>query len=444
MKKKNIYIPIEIFVREINSKILFAFYAALKNYRIFIGTKTGIDKIIDKKIKLKQRSGVYFYKSQILNNVKYKNKVKKAFEKIIVLDEELGSGVSNLKSTFETRIKTLSGIDKFFVIGKKMKKNILNFNPKYKNKIIVSGWLKYDYYKDKNLNIFNKEVAEIKRNYGDFFLFSSNYGALSKEGFKSIIKNDSSILKNKNLNNKKNDYYTFKQSLNDFKYLKYSLFDFLKQNQNLNLIIRPHPSDKLYDDWNVFGCFPNVKIINKYDIVPWIISSKGLIHRGCSTSIDAFFLKKPVFYFLPNRKIADTEKNFTYKISKKIYDFTSIKNSKFDFTYNAGKNFLNEIETKNATYKNIIKELNTIKFSKDESINFNILEQFRNYFIPYLGKLKSSFKRIIFNQKIVRNQKIFKFITKKELKQKISYLNNTNNKIKIKEITKDVFEIEKI
>ena len=49
LKKKHIYIPIEILVREINPKILFSFISALENYRVYIGTKTGIDKILKKK-----------------------------------------------------------------------------------------------------------------------------------------------------------------------------------------------------------------------------------------------------------------------------------------------------------------------------------------------------------------------------------------------------------
>ena len=52
LKKKHIYIPIEILVREINPKILFSFISALNNYRVYIGTKTGIDKIIKKKKKI--------------------------------------------------------------------------------------------------------------------------------------------------------------------------------------------------------------------------------------------------------------------------------------------------------------------------------------------------------------------------------------------------------
>ena len=54
MKKYHIYIPIEIFVREINSKILFTLNAVNKNYRVYLGTKNGIDKVIKKKNKGKE------------------------------------------------------------------------------------------------------------------------------------------------------------------------------------------------------------------------------------------------------------------------------------------------------------------------------------------------------------------------------------------------------
>ena len=47
--KPHIYIPIEIFYREINSRILLATTACLKGYRVYIGTKSGIDQILNNK-----------------------------------------------------------------------------------------------------------------------------------------------------------------------------------------------------------------------------------------------------------------------------------------------------------------------------------------------------------------------------------------------------------
>ena len=134
MKKYHIYIPIEIFVREINSKILFTLNAVNKNYRVYLGTKNGIDKVIKKKIKEKNKSGFYFYKSQIIKNRKYIHEIKNAFEKFIILDEELGVGVSNIKDTLNRRVINVNEIDKFFIIGKIMMENLIRYKPTFKKK----------------------------------------------------------------------------------------------------------------------------------------------------------------------------------------------------------------------------------------------------------------------------------------------------------------------
>ena len=132
----------------------------------------------------------------------------------------------------------------------------------------------------------------------------------------------------------------------------------------------------MYNDWKIFEKFNNVKVINKYDIVPWIIASSGLIHRGCSTAIDAFFLKKPIFFFLPNRKLLKSEKNLIYKISNKIYDFESIYLNKFKNKKNLDLLVNKEIYHKKAASKVILDELEKLNISKEENISFNIFENF--------------------------------------------------------------------
>lgn len=442
MKKKHIYIPIEIYVREINPKIIFATKAALKNFRVYIGSKTGIDKIINKKIKDNYRAGIYFYKSQIISNRNYIEKIKKSCEKFIVLDEELGVGVSNIKPTLNRRGKNLNDIDKFFVIGKKMMKKLIEYDQNFKKISQISGWLKYDIYKNKNLNIFETEIREIKKNYGNFYLFSSNYGALSEKGLRNRIKNNPTLKKFKNSKNKNNDYYTFKQSINDFKYLKKKLFFFIKKNSETKFVIRPHPADQMYNDWKVFEKFKNVKVINKYDIVPWIIASKGLIHRGCTSAIDAFFLKKPIFFFLPNRKLVKSEKNLIYKISNKIHDFESInfknlKKKKFDLLINR------EIYNKNAASNVILNELQKLNITKEENISFNIFENFLNYFIPLCGNIKILLKERLLGSNYIRDTKLPNFINIKTLIKKIKVLNTGKKKLIIKKLTREVFQIEK-
>ena len=63
--KPHIYMPIEIMVRELNSKVFFSFKASNKGYRIYLGTKKGIDRLLEEK-KNNVKSGIYFKTGSII------------------------------------------------------------------------------------------------------------------------------------------------------------------------------------------------------------------------------------------------------------------------------------------------------------------------------------------------------------------------------------------
>ncbi len=324
-----------------------------------------------------------------------------------------------------------------------MMKQLIEYDQNFKEISKISGWLKYDFYNKENLNIFKTEISEIKKNYGNFYLFSSNYGVLSEKGLRKRIQDDPALKKYQNSKNKSNDYYTFKQSINDFKYLKKKLIFFIKENPEIKFVIRPHPADQMYNDWKIFEKFNNVKVINKYDIVPWIIASNGLIHRGCSTAIDAFFLKKPIFFFLPNRKLVKSEKNLIYEISTKIYDFESINLNKSKNKKNLNLLVNKEIYNKKAASKVILSELEKLNITKEENISFNIFENFLNYFIPFCGNIKIFFKKNFLGSNYTYSNKLSYFVNIKTLKKKIEAIHTGKTNLIIKKITREVFQIEK-
>ena len=152
--KPHIYIPIEIFYREINSRILLALLACLKGFRVYIGTKSGIDQILDNKIKLNIKGGIYLYKSQIVSSPEYINKIKKVCDKFVVIDEELSPAVVNYKELLTGRTVNEKEISKFFVIGKNMKNKILKYKKNFSAPIIVSGWPKFDLYRKEYNNFY--------------------------------------------------------------------------------------------------------------------------------------------------------------------------------------------------------------------------------------------------------------------------------------------------
>ena len=61
-----------------------------------------------------------------------------------------------------------------------------------------------------------------------------------------------------------------------------------------------------------------------------------------------------------------------------------------------------------------------------------------------MGKLKLRFKFFFLSEDKLENRKISTFIKKKKLIEKINSINNNKFKINIREISREVFEIEKI
>ena len=430
--KPHLYLPIEILVRELNSKIFLSLKASLKGYRVYIGTKKGIDRILDEKIKTR-RSGIYFYKSQILKNRKYIQKIKKTCESFIVLDEELGTGVYDIKESLKERAVFAEDTEKFFLIGKKMLSNIKKYSPKFYNISKVTGWLKYELYKKKNIKIFKKEATEIKKQYGSFYLFSSNFGTLSDDGLNYKIK-AGKVKKS----NTKNIMY-FKRSIKDFQFIKN---EFNSKSKKINIVIRPHPADAFHSDWyKNINQSRSLKIAFDNDIVPWIIASKGLIHRGCSTSVDAVLLNKPTFYLKSKRKFPTNESTLPSRISHKINslnDILYIKKKKAG--PNIIKNILSKeiynIENNNSAYK-ILEEIEKLKITKELPVKINYYKNMKTYFKFYI----STFIKLFFKNNVLDFKSAGKF-NKKIICDKISLLSK-NNKLLIREVSIDVFEIEK-
>ena len=71
--------------------------------------------------------------------------------------------VANLNFTLNKRAINIEEIDYFFVIGKKMMKKLEQYNIYFKKISVVTGWLKYDIYKNKYINLFKSEIDYIKK-----------------------------------------------------------------------------------------------------------------------------------------------------------------------------------------------------------------------------------------------------------------------------------------
>jgi surface carbohydrate biosynthesis protein len=375
--KTNIYLPIEVYYREFKYKSLFSLMAANKNFRVYLGSKEAIYSALHNN--KEKNKGIFFYKGIFFNKKSFENKLAENCEFFIVLDEELGVGIQDLKSCLEERIRNFKVIDKFFVIGENLKKKIVKYDKNFKSKIFISGWPKYDLYTKKFRGIYEDDVKKLKDKYGNFYLFSSNFGVISK---KSLNEKISEVSQNKFIiKNKKSWINVLKNGFADLNY--YYLNFFSKLEKKTQIILRPHPGDYKIKEWfENYQQSKNFKIEYDNDIIPWLIASKGLIHRGCSTAVDALLLKKKSFFLLPKRKLSQLEKkNFPYKISIKIKNFNDLKkfNKKKEIknlSYFRKEIYNFEKKKKLTSSEVILSEIIKLKAKKQKKLQFNCIQNF--------------------------------------------------------------------
>jgi len=107
----------------------------------------------------------------------------------------------------------------------------------------------------------------------------------------------------------------------------------MKNNPKMNFVLRPHPTESISFYKNVFHGFKNIHITKEYSAVEWIMNCKTLIQSGCTTSLEAYFMKKPIVSFHP------FESKYSVNVTKCLGNECS--------TFEEVNHFINNLSTNN-------------------------------------------------------------------------------------------------
>lgn len=469
IKKKHLYLPVEVKVRELIPKILLSYRAILSGYRVYLGEKNEIIQILKHKEK---KGGVLIYKGGLKEELF--QIVKKKCDYFIILDEELSPMMVNelgynklnkeyykffLKQRYPKNL--LSNIDRYFLWIKKDLQIVKNLI--HNKKVVSTGNLKMDTWRKENLFIFEKEVKKIKKKYGKFILFNSDLRYINESEFESIFNKNNKILQTVGIDSKiikklyKLNLIRSKHKLNIFNDL-YKLFaDVENKLNNINIVIRPHPNEDVHVWREKFGKLKHVSIESPIsDVTPYILAASGVMHNGCTTSIHSTFAKKPTSYFAGRYKnyLSTTninklliENNFKILSSKDFIEWIKlIEKKKIKFNEKYHKKFVKHINfSKNSVSNRFLNEINN--FSKnifgEEKISERIYPKKK-----IIDNLVENSKRKILNFLIIlklrsaRIKKIPNGISKLEIRKIINSLNFKKKKTSIRQISNQVFEID--
>lgn len=291
----NLYLPLEIKNRDLNGRLLVAYYAIRKGFHVYLFPKYKIKEYL--KVLPK---GIFIYFGIVPNYTNGIQNIKKRGHVITAWDEE-GFVFLEKEDYLRCRISkdVYDSIDTFFTWGEyhhELVKKKLEDN----SKLVIAGHPRFDLLKSDYRNIFTHKVEKIKDRFGKFILVNSRFGSYNHFNGLSFA-----------LEAKRNKGYFYNDERQDF-YKRMIEFDGLIFNKfleavkylaqkfpNNNIIIRPHPSEN-FNTWNEqLHEHSNVKIISDGNAIEWILASEILIHNGCTTGIEAFLLNKTTVAYKP-------------------------------------------------------------------------------------------------------------------------------------------------
>ena len=282
-----VFIPVEIAVRELSSKVYLCHHLASHGIECYLGSKNQIHALINKfKGFIYLDKGYHHFISERIYS-----DIKKRGGLIVSLDEEGAVDYpdgSILKSRYA---KSLFDNADLVLMWGKAQFDLVAENMTDRQKVKITGHPRFEMLNGEFQFLYEKEAKNIKEKYNDFILVNTNMSMGNNIRGTDFIKQNygsrfADISKRISLDKEKLSVYV-------------NLVKRLTDEFAANIVIRPHPEEDLNFYLNHFSHNPKVEVTYEGSVIPWILASDLLIHPDCTTGIESLFLGKKSISFLP-------------------------------------------------------------------------------------------------------------------------------------------------
>ena len=443
MEKKTIYIPIEIKARELTQYIFFSKFAISKGFRVYIGSKPAINRLLDQK---PNKAGVLIFKGGLdLDNIL---KIKKKINSFIILDQELSPSCTDFHYEMKRRYWPNSEkfVDRYYVIGQHAYDTGKEVFGEMAKNMVKTGWPSIDMLREDYRKIFIKRVDDIKKKFGDFILISSAFYFNSRKMINDFSKQKKKDLWESVKNAVEKELTTAELTFEEFKMNIEVLKKIDEDHSCPKIIIRPHPSED-HEEWKkISKSFKKIKVIFEGEITPWIYAANALLHRGCASAITAYMAGKPIGYPILKREVI--KKALPYELSEHLFNAEDILNfckrnihkkplppSEYSQEF---KRYIH-IEKKNAT-EIILEDISKFDLVHEQPYESNIGDIIFSISSNLREKLRLFFKLKRYIAVAPQSQKMPGGIKKKEIMDTLMSFENED--VIIKQLFKDCFMID--
>tara|TARA_Y100000389_G_scaffold205091_1_gene263025 strand:- start:19738 stop:21111 length:1374 start_codon:yes stop_codon:yes gene_type:complete len=428
----NIYIHVEVSLRELDSKLLLGVLAASKGNQVLISDLDELVGAINNGI---LPPGIFHTKSLTPSKAKllrHKTLIEKGCL-ITSIDEEAGLDLSEYEEFANTRYskKTIEQASLVFTWGTDDTVTLKKKYPESSYKIYKTGSPRVDQWR----SIFSDywSISQFKKK--PFLLVSSNFGLANNNlPFYELYRQKRDMgyyeryqdLLAQDFGQNSEQYITVLEFMKAIKYLSV-------KNNDYDIIVRPHPTENI-QAWRTFlEGLPNVHVIRKNSISEWVQNAFAVMHNGCTTAFETVISKKPLLTYIPYKqnwgneipnqlgfKIR-TENELSFKIDQILKNKLDLNNqTNQNFNVISNKIFIDENEL---AAEKIVNLWNKIS-NKNSSKNINIY--LYKFFLTFLKikKLVIKLLKTLFPSKFGKFQKDLKFepLNKNDISKKINLL----------------------
>lgn len=292
MKKKTIYLPLEIKARELFSQTLLACKVGELGGRVYLGSKSGIFRALSVK---PSADGTLLYKSGMENTDGFKN-LKKHVAQIAVLDQEMSPAAENPNPASRFVAQELAFVDRLYYVGKGHADRLFAELPELpRAKVKTLGWPRVDLWTKRYSYFWEPGAQELRERYGEFVLFSSDFGVLSMADLQEQIRRQKELWK---LNPSSWEIDQMLQKKGESEINEFArVVDFLRELDEDSVcppvVVRPHPGEN-HSTWaNALRGLKKTHLVYEGDVSTFLHASVALLHRGCTTALQAELLGKP-------------------------------------------------------------------------------------------------------------------------------------------------------
>lgn len=289
-------LPIESNVRELDARVLVAAVAANRGFRAVLC------RLEDQQHVLAAMPSCVTLNINLMQTEQYRS-IRSAGHVVTALDEE-GLVYRDEEEYLRRRVSAdaLRELERVFAWGEVHARVLRGAHPQVSDRVIASGNPRMDLLRPSFTRIYDRRVAELRAQLGDFVLVNSNFGtAHHRLGGEEVARNwrERGWLDGPEALERFHRVVRFQEALSEhFAELVEQLACAIGPRQ---IVVRPHPSEN-HTHWvRSLHHLSTVHVRNDGGVVPWILASSALIHNGCTTGIEAAILGRPALAYMPVR-----------------------------------------------------------------------------------------------------------------------------------------------